>query len=122
MPFPQEVTPGGVLVYPQVKSPNFVHSSSGWSINVDGSAEFNNLTLRGTLNGTDYIINSVGAFFYSGTPAFGNLIVAIVSAAGTDQFGNQYSGPDIIVSAPGAGGKNEIQIRPDLNAILIYAP
>ena len=32
-------------------------------------------------------------------------------------------GPGIAISAPGlGGGKNEIQIRPDLNAVLIYAP
>jgi hypothetical protein len=43
-----------------------------------------------TITGTDYIINSSGAFFYSGTPALGNLIASITQAAGTDAFGNAY--------------------------------
>lgn len=36
---------GGSLVYPSIHSPNFVHGSSGWSINKDGSAEFQNVVL-----------------------------------------------------------------------------
>ena len=80
----------GKLVYPQIESPNFVDSVSGWQIAKDGSAEFNNLEVRGTFLGADYIINSAGAFFYSGTPAAGNLIVSIASTGGTDQFGNTY--------------------------------
>lgn len=43
-----------------------------------------------TITGTNYIINVNGAFFYSGTPALGNLIASIASAAGTDSFGNVY--------------------------------
>ncbi|HET7641154.1 MAG TPA: hypothetical protein VFK47_20765 [Ktedonobacteraceae bacterium] len=80
----------GTLVRNAIRSPNFVHNVSGWTINQDGSAEFNNLTVRGTFNGTNYTINSSGAFFYSGTPAHGNLIVSITSASGTDSFGNSY--------------------------------
>lgn len=91
MPFPQEVTPGGVLVYPAVKSPGFVHGSAGWSVNVDGSAEFNNLSIRGTFNGTNFVINSSGEFFYSGTPSLGNLIYSNAPVAGTDALGNAYN-------------------------------
>lgn len=43
-----------------------------------------------TFNGTNFIINSSGTFFYSGTPASGNLLVSIAPAAGTDGFGNAY--------------------------------
>lgn len=110
-----------------IQSPDYVPGVAGWIIRQDGSVEFNNGVFRGTLTaatfiGTDFIINQAGAFFYAGPPASGNLILALVNAAGTDAFGNAYSGPGISVSAPGAGGKNEIQVRPDLNAILIYAP
>ena len=91
MSFSNPITGGqGTLVRPAIKSPNYVAGSSGWTINRDGSAEFNNLTLRGTFNGTDYVINSSGAFFYSGTPAAGNLITSITRATGTDAFGNAY--------------------------------
>lgn len=81
----------GALSIPSVFSPNFVHLISGWSINEDGSAEFNNLTIRGTFFGLDFIINSQGAFFYNGVPALGNLKISIVSnGGGIDQFGNVY--------------------------------
>ena len=79
-----------VLRRPAIASPNFVHNSSGWSINSDGSAEFNNLTIRGTFNGTDYVINSTGFFLYSATPAAGNLINSVTNFSGTDSFGNHY--------------------------------
>lgn len=37
----------GTLVRPAIKSPNYVTGSNGWSINRDGSAEFNNVIVRG---------------------------------------------------------------------------
>lgn len=112
---------GGGLAYPSIHSPNFVHSVQGWTVNKDGSAEFQNLVIRGTFAGNGFILNNAGFFLYAGTPGPGNLILAAASLAGKDQFGNAYSGPGIVVSNVG-GGQNEIQVRPDLNAILIYAP
>jgi hypothetical protein len=96
MSFSNPVTGGqGALIRPAIKSPNFVHNVSGWTINRDGSAEFNNGTFRGTVTaatflGTDFRIDTNGAFFYSGAPAAGNLIASIASVAGTDPFGNAY--------------------------------
>lgn len=43
-----------------------------------------------TFAGTDFLINTAGLFFYSGTPAAGNLIISIARIAGTDGFGNAY--------------------------------
>lgn len=88
----------GKLVLPAVQSPNFVHSVSGWTINKDGSAEFNNLTIRGTFFGTEFIINANGAFFYApGAPAAGNLVISICPAATTDPFGaNVNAGIEVI--------------------------
>jgi hypothetical protein len=40
--------------------------------------------------GSDFIINTSGAFFYSGTPAAGNLLASIANTAGTDAKGNAY--------------------------------
>lgn len=49
-------------------------------------------TISGSVfNGTDFVLNTNGAFFYSGTPALGNLIGSITSAPGSDTFGNVYS-------------------------------
>ena len=78
-----------------IQSPNYVPGTSGWTIKQDGSVEFNNGTFRGTLTaatflGTNFIINTSGAFFYSGMPAAGNLIASIAAVSGTDAFGNAY--------------------------------
>lgn len=92
---------GGGLVYPSIHSPNYVAGVSGWTVNKDGSAEFNNLGIRGTFTGTDFDINADGAFFYSGTPALGNLTLAITNpnASGVDQFGNMYEPGGISIIA-----------------------
>jgi hypothetical protein len=111
---------GGALVYPSIHSPGFEHLIQGWSVNKDGSAEFQDLTLRGTFNGNDYIINNAGLFIYDGPAGPGTLILAMAAEAGTDEYGNAYTGPGIAISAPGTSN-NEIQIRPDKNAIFIYA-
>jgi hypothetical protein len=87
---------GGGLVYPSIHSPNFLAGVSGWTIRKDGTVEFNSGTFRGTVTagkfaGTNFEINANGEFFYSGTPALGNLTQSIVSgAAGFDSYGNNY--------------------------------
>jgi hypothetical protein len=77
-----------VLRRASIQSPNFVTNSAGWTINQDGSAEFNNIKIR---NGQ--IVSGV-ALYYSAAPAFGNLVASISAAAGfgTDSFGNVYIG------------------------------
>lgn len=88
---PENPVIGGTVLRRQaIESPNFVHGVSGWTINQDGSAEFNNLTIRGTFNGTDFVINSAGFFLYSNTPAAGNLVNSVTNFSGTDSFGNHY--------------------------------
>ncbi len=90
------MTPGNPIVgstilrRPAIQSPNFVDGSAGWMVSDDGSAEFNNLEIRGTFNGTDYILNSTGFFLYSGTPGAGNLINSVTNFSGTDPYGNIY--------------------------------
>lgn len=88
---------GTALRRPAITSPNFnlanptASPSPSWGILESGLAYFFGLVLTGgTITGPDYIINSAGAFFYSSTPALGNLIASIASVAGTDQFGNVY--------------------------------
>jgi hypothetical protein len=41
---------GTVLRRPAIQSPNYVAGSTGWTINADGSAEFNNAAIRGELD------------------------------------------------------------------------
>ena len=87
---------GGALVYPAIHSPNFVTTVSGWTINKDGTAEFNSVTIRGG------VLVSGTSLYYSGTPAAGNLIASISTAAGTDPFGNPYQ-PTMAVYNPALG-------------------
>lgn len=49
MTFSNSVVGGITLVRPAIRSPNYVQGSTGWTINADGSAEFNNVTVRGSL-------------------------------------------------------------------------
>jgi hypothetical protein len=86
------------LLVPAINSPNFnlqnpsASPSPSWAILQNGLAYFFGLTIEGggTFTGPDYIINPSGEFFYSSTPAFGNLVYSEASAAGTDSFGNAY--------------------------------
>lgn len=91
MAFSNPVTGGqGALVRPAIKSPDYAPGVSGWSINRDGSAEFNGLVVRGIFNGTTYTADANGIFVYAGAPRSGNLIASIAPAAGNDAFGNAY--------------------------------
>jgi hypothetical protein len=78
----------GSLVLPSLHSPGFVHGITGWSINKDDSAEFNNLTIRGTFIGTNWFINASGEFFYTGTPGLGNLSISHVPGTVNVSDGN----------------------------------
>lgn len=109
---------GGVATLPIYHSANYVKGISGWAIYKNGNVEFNSGVFRGSVTagefiGTDFIINPSGEFFYSGTPANGNLIVSIASASGTDSFGNAYpagfstsvgvfAGTDFVINTNGA--------------------
>lgn len=77
------------LIRAAMQSVNFVTGVSGWQITKTGNAEFNSLTFRGTFAGTNFILSTAGMFFYSGTPAAGNLSFSITPAAtNNDSFGN----------------------------------
>ena len=92
----------GNLIATSVQSPNYVPGVSGWQVKKDGSAEFNNLTIRGTFAAPDFIINSTGEYFYSGAPALNNLSISVVpgSAPVLDPEGNTAQGG---VTVYGAG-------------------
>lgn len=49
MGFSNSVVGGITLVRPAIRSPNYVTGSTGWTINADGTAEFNSITARGTV-------------------------------------------------------------------------
>lgn len=90
MGFDNPVVGGTALRIPAIQSPNYSPGVAGWIIKIDGSAEFNNLVVRGEFSGTNFIINSSGIFLYSGTPAAGNLVGSWAPASGTDAFTNAF--------------------------------
>jgi hypothetical protein len=86
---------GGALIRPSLHSPDFVTGVSGWSINKDGSAEFNGIIVRGTIilgNGTTntIILDDVrdALFVYDND---GKLVASIAPTGGTDSLGNDYN-------------------------------
>lgn len=79
------VAANGALAMTSVHSPNYLPAVSGWTINKDGTVEFN--TLGGTLQ-----VNNLGLFFYVPSPGSGNLLASFTDVGGTDLYGNQYIG------------------------------
>ena len=111
MPYADPPVAGSTLVRPAIKSPNYVAGVSGWSINRDGSAEFNNITARGNVvvqSGNNYIKIVVSGtpiiFFNPDTTLYfdGDIVANAVNATSAD----------LGISAPGTGGTpGSINIR-----------
>lgn len=85
---------GTVLRRPAIASPNFVSGSTGWSIDANGSAEFNGLVIHGSIvigTGTNNVIildfNNRAMFVYD---ASGHLVESVAASAGVDGLGNIY--------------------------------
>jgi hypothetical protein len=93
---PENPVVGGTVLRRQaIRSPNFITGVSGWTINQDGSVEFNNGTFRGTVTagtfvGTHWEATADGIFFWNGVPGSGNPPIFFVVRPGvtTDPFGN----------------------------------
>ena len=62
VPFTNPIIAGLTLIRTAIRSPNYVANVSGWSINKDGSAEFNDVVIRGTVvaGGGAVTLNSTG--------------------------------------------------------------
>jgi hypothetical protein len=111
MAFRHDVAGGqGNLIVTSLQSPDFAAGSAGWQVRKDGSAEFNNLTIRGTFFGTDYEINAAGTFFYSAAPAAGNLIQSESNTQGQDGFGNYFLSGNTNYIPQGGGGYLAVQV------------
>jgi hypothetical protein len=86
--FTDPIVAGTILAIPAIQSPDFVHSVTGWSINQDGTAEFNNMTVRGDFEGSFFFVDSQGAFFYD--PASGFLVESIANGVGVNRLGDAF--------------------------------
>lgn len=62
----------GSLIYPALRSPNFVTGTSGWSLDRNGNVEVNDATIRGDLTATGVLgayISVQGDYSVTGDPA-----------------------------------------------------
>lgn len=88
MQFSNDIAGGITLVRPALRSPNYAAGTSGWTVNLDGSAEFNNVTIRGTLQSSNYVAGTSGwKLDQSGTAEINQL-----TARGTMQSSNYAAG------------------------------
>lgn len=73
----------GAIAVDSIHSLLYQMGVTGWSLNKDGTAEFNNL-------GGSFQITASGVFFYIPTAGLGNLRMSLSNADGTDPYGNGY--------------------------------
>lgn len=79
------------LIRTSIKSPDYAVGISGWSINKDGSAEFNNVTVRGTLEaGPNVAVTSTGISVFATSP--GGMNTQINNVSGVNVFGEPVAG------------------------------
>jgi hypothetical protein len=69
MTFSNPVVGGTTLTRPAIQNPGYIQALAGWHVDSSGSAEFNDVIVRGQIlasvfEGTDFVIDSAGIFFY----------------------------------------------------------
>lgn len=74
---------GGELIRAAIKSPNYVVGTTGWIINRDGSAEFNNVTIR--------IDAAVGGEIIVGPDGMPQVVIGTTAFAGYIEFPSNTS-------------------------------
>jgi hypothetical protein len=106
-----ELTPSGFFLYsPSGGAGNLIASLA----TAAGADQFGNAYPEGlnvtvgaisgtTFSGADFVIDSTGAYFYTGVPAAGNLLASIASTAVTDPHGNTVAPGGLAIY--GAGGQ-----------------
>lgn len=74
--FQNIVVAGTKLVRDSIQSPNYVVGTTGWSVNQDGSAEFSNATIRGTIiaGGGNVVVNANGLDVFDNTLPYEYLV------------------------------------------------
>lgn len=136
MPFSDPITAGDKLVRNAIQSDTFVTLVSGWQIKRDGSAEFNNASIRGPIHLEDNLgridIQPGGAFsqgpeidfYYNGftslikytnaVPSLFLTVPSVTNDGSTAQIEIQAAGPNIIMDVlkVSIGAGNQFNVRP----------
>lgn len=96
-----------ILRRPAIASPNYSAGSAGWTINVDGSAEFNNITIRGSLSEPQIQVNANGIKIFNP----GGQVLMYLSVANDGLFLYADAGPAtqgaLIASMAAAAGTSD---------------
>ena len=108
MAFDNPIVGGTALRIPAIQSPDYAPGTAGWIVRIDGSAEFNNVTIRGGV-----VVSGV-SLYYNGTPAAGNLVMSIAETAGTDSFGNAYLAGLTVYATDGSGRYSQLQTNGEI--------
>jgi hypothetical protein len=104
--FQNIVVAGTKLVRDSIQSPNFVTGLTGWSINQDGSVEFSNAVMRGTvIAGAGTVTLNSGGLDIIGAATANALI-----ATGFDNSGAAAEAPILQLYSPGYTGKSRSSI------------
>lgn len=111
MEFQDEIAGGVTLVRPALQSPDYQPGVSGWSVKLDGSAEFNDVTIR------DGTVVSGTQLYYDPAPGPGTLIMSIAAEDGTDEYGNAY--PQGVTLYGDGGGRVELLPGPTSGVYLL---
>jgi hypothetical protein len=117
--FSNPITGGqGALVRPAIKSPDFLTAVRGWTINKDGSAEFNNVVVRGTVDISFSNGSEIRAYAGSYTSTDWNLTGAFVTFKPANDTGHTWIpgviGTQIIAGTPSPAN--------DVGAMVIASP
>ena len=110
--FGNPIVGGVTLVRPAIRSPNFVTGLTGWSVNIDGSAEFNNVTIRGAVT-----IGGTSLYYSTPTPQAHTLVASVSATAFTDSAGNSVVAGHATYHYTAAGGFSLAVATTDLGVI-----
>jgi hypothetical protein len=86
MGFRNDIAAGIYLIQQAIRSPNYSQGASGWTINQDGSAEFQNITARGTITGSTINGATINGATINGGTITGGDIRSNNYVAGTSGF------------------------------------
>jgi len=86
---------------------------------IDGTIVDAATFIGSTFEGTDFILNSVGGYWYTTTPGAGDLVVSITAQAGTDPEGNTTEGGVTIYQG---GARLQLHVNTSVSAPAIEMP
>lgn len=104
MVFRNSVVGGTTLVRPAIKSPNYVAGVSGWSINADGTAEFNDVVVRGDLSSDNYVAGVSGWHLDEAGSAEFNDVTIRGTSAGDDIIIGPTGLPQVRIGSTASAG------------------